>query len=232
MTYVFAVFYNSDHCTKFLDLLNSQHNNIKFTVELPSDTIPFLDVEIRLNETLIDTWIYRKPTNTNLILNFNALCSAKWKSGLILCFLNRAKRICSSDFLFDKEVSMLKKMFLNNGYSSSFFDKILASFQSSNKFSQNISFENSFCIPYLGKESHHFANRPSALIKNKFNFKISLIYKTFKVVNYFQLKSKTPVAFCSNVVYKVSCSCDTNKTYIGMSSRQLITRVREHFKSL
>ena len=40
--------------------------------------------------------------------------------------------------------------------------------------------------------------------------------------------------FCSNVVYKFSCSCDTNKTYIGMSSRHLITRVREHlnFKSL
>ena len=231
---IFAVFDNSDHCTKFLDLLNSQHNNIKFTVELPSDTIPFLDVEIRLNETGIDTWVYRKPTNTNLILNFNALCPTKWKSGLILCFLNRAKRICSSDFLFDKEVSMLKKMFLNNGYPSSFFDKILASFQSSSKFSQNISFENSFCIPYLGKKSHHFANRLSALIKNKYNLKISPIYKTFKVVNYFQLKSKTPVALCSNVVYKFSCSCDTNKTYIGMSSRHLITRVREHlnFKSL
>ena len=73
---------------------------------------------------------------------------------------------------------MLKKMFLNNGYPSSFFDKILASFQSSNKFPQNISFENSFCIPYLGKESHHFANRLSALIKNKYNLKISPIYKT------------------------------------------------------
>ena len=113
---IFAVFDNSDHCTKFLDLLNSQHNNIKFTVELPSDTIPFFDVEIRLNKTGIDTWVYRKPTNTNLILNFNALCPTKWKSELILCFLNRAKRICFSDFLFDKEVSMLKKMFLNNDY--------------------------------------------------------------------------------------------------------------------
>ena len=229
---IFAVFDKFDHCTKFLDLLNSQHNNIKFTVEFPSDTIPILDVEIRFNETGIDTWVYRKPTNTNLILNVNALCPTKWKSGLILCFLNRAKRIFSSDFLFDKEVRMLKKMFLNNGYLSSFFDIILASFQSSNKFSQNISFENCFCIPYLGKESHHFANHLSALIKN--NLKISPIYKTFKVTNYFQLKSKTPVALCSNVVYKFSCSCNTNKTYIGMSSRHLITRVREHqnFKSL
>ena len=165
---IFAVFDNSDHYTKFLDLLNSQHNNIKFTVELPSNTIPFLDVEIRLNEIGIDTWVYRKPTNTNLIWNFNALCPTKWKSGLILCFLNRAKRICSSDFFFDKEVSKLKKI-LNNGYPSSFFDKIHASFQSCNKFSQNISFENCFCIPYLGKELHHFANRLSALIKNKYN---------------------------------------------------------------
>ena len=231
---IFAVFDNFDYCTKFLNLLNSQHNNIKFTVELPSDTIPFLNIEIRLNETGIDTWVYKKRTNTNLILNFNALCPIKWKSGLILCFLNRAKHICSSNFLFDKKVSMLKKMFLNNGYPSSFFDKILVSFQSSNKFSQNISFENSFCILYLGKESNHFANRLSALIKNKYNLKIYPIYKTFKVVNYFQLKSKTPVALCSNVVYKFSCLCNTNKTYISMSSRHLITRVQEHlnFKSL
>ena len=115
-----------------------------------------------------------------------------------------------------------------------FLIKFLRAFNLSNKFSQNISFENCFCIPYLGKESHHFANRLSALIKNKYNLKISPIYKTFKVVNYFQLKFKTLVALCSNVVYKFSCSCDTNKTYIGMSSRHLITRVREHlnFKSL
>ena len=118
---IFAVFDNSDHCTKFLDLLNSQHNNIKFTMELSSDTIPFLNAKIRLNEAGIDTWVYRKPTNTNLILHFNSLCPTKWKSGLILCFLNRAKRICSSDFFFDEEVSKLKKMFLNNGYPSLFF---------------------------------------------------------------------------------------------------------------
>ena len=86
----------------------------------------------------------------------------------------------------------------------------------------------------MGKESHHFANRLSALIKNKYNLKISPIYKTFKVINYFQLKFKTPVALCSNVVYKFSCSCIMNKTYIGMSFKHLITRVWKHlnFKSL
>ena len=44
----------------------------------------------------------------------------------------------------------------------------------------------------------------------------------------FQLKLETPLPLCSNVVFKFTCSCDTNLTYIGMSSRHLITRVKEH----
>ena len=61
-----------------------------------------------------------------------------------------------------------------------------------------------------------------------------LIFITFKVKNYFLLKSRTPKALYSNVIYKFTGSCDTNMTYIGMSSRYLITRVGEHlnFKSI
>ena len=60
------------------------------------------------------------------------------------------------------------------------------------------------------------------------------IFKTFKVKNYFLLKSRTPQALCSNIIYKFTGLCNTNVTYIGMSSRHLITRVREHlnYKSI
>ena len=71
-------------------ILNIIVLNVHCTIEFPSDTIPFLDVEIKLNQTGIDTWVYRKATNINLILNFNALCPIKWNSRLILCFLNQA----------------------------------------------------------------------------------------------------------------------------------------------
>ena len=57
------------------------------------------------------------------------------------------------------------------------------------------------------------------------------LYRTNKVRQYFQLKSTTPLPLCSNIVYKFTCSCDTNLTYIGMSSRHLITRVRKHLNS-
>ena len=71
---IFAVFDDNNSCSKFLNVLNSQHKNIKFTVEHASDTIPFLDVEIKLTESGVDTWVWRKPTYTNLLLNFNAIC--------------------------------------------------------------------------------------------------------------------------------------------------------------
>ena len=92
------------------------------------ENIPFLDVEIKINHTGIETWVYRKPTNTNLFLNFNAM----YPTGLIFCLLNRVKRICSSNFSFDNEIKLLKSIFLNNGYPNCFFDKVLKQFLFSN----------------------------------------------------------------------------------------------------
>ena len=90
-------------------------------MEYSLETIPFLDDEIKINDTDIKTWVYRKPTNTKLFLNFNAMCPTKWKSDLIFCLLNRPKRICSSNFSFDNEVKLLKSVFLNNHYPNCFF---------------------------------------------------------------------------------------------------------------
>ena len=42
---VFAIFENNNACLSFLNLLNIQHKNIKFTYEHSSDFICFLDVK-------------------------------------------------------------------------------------------------------------------------------------------------------------------------------------------
>ena len=59
-------------------------------------------------------------------------------------------------------------------------------------------------IPYVGIHSKWFANRLSEPIK------LRVLFDTFKVNRYFQLKSKTPHALSSNVVNQFTCSCDTN----------------------
>ena len=62
------------------------------------------------------------------MLTSDALCPLKWKSGLILCLLNRAKAICSFKLLFNSDVIKLRQMFLSNGYLIWFFDKFLQRF--------------------------------------------------------------------------------------------------------
>ena len=61
--------------------------------------------------TLAMTCVWPKPTNTGLLLNFNALCSNTWKSGLIMCLLHRAKKICSSTELYAQELKRLRHIF-------------------------------------------------------------------------------------------------------------------------
>ena len=131
--------------------------------------------------------------------------------------------------LFNREINNLKKTFCLNGYPYWFFNKVL------NKFVSNITVDRStdyntyyLIIPYFGIDSRRFLNCLSTILKSKFNVKLCPVYKTFKIGNYIQLKSKTPLGLCSNVIYKFTCSCDANLTYIGMSIRHLSTRAREH----
>ena len=89
----FVVFDNDSSSLSLLNLLNSQYKNKKFTMESAAQCISFLDVCIKVNNENIETWIWRKPTHTGLLLNYNAYCPKKWKSVLISCLLYRAKLI-------------------------------------------------------------------------------------------------------------------------------------------
>ena len=146
-----------------------------------------------------------------------------------MCLLNRAKITCSTDYLFQKEVAYLKNHFYNNGYPIPFFNKILCQFQKDNTDSKTEKeFIILFIIPYLGKISKEFALQIQSLIEKRFDIKITIVYKTTKVQEYFSLKSKTPLVLNSNVVYKFTCSRDVNVTYIGTSARHLGIRAGEH----
>ena len=49
------------------------------------------------------------------------------------------------------------------------------------------------------------------------------VFNGFKVSSYFSLKSKSPPSLLpSNVVYKLSCLCDTNVTNVGKTKQHLM----------
>ncbi|XP_068697543.1 uncharacterized protein [Montipora foliosa] len=64
---------NTDAAADFLATLNGLHPSLKFTMELPSEnTIPFIGIQIIKNGTELETRVYRKPTNTGLLLHFQS----------------------------------------------------------------------------------------------------------------------------------------------------------------
>ena len=78
------------------------------------------------------------------------------------------------------------------------------------------------------KKYYIFAKDISKLIWKFSALHLTPIYKTCKVGNYFNLKCNTPALLLSNVVYRFSCPCDAGLTYIGKSTRHVVTRVKEH----
>ena len=134
--------------------------------------------------------------------------------------------------LFLNEVGLLRNMFASNGYPIWFLEKCLKKFNEKSMHSHSSSpdYVYNLNIPYFGHDSRRFLIKLKNIIKSKFKIilKINPVYKTFKVSQYFQLKTRVPPALCSNIVYQFSCSCDSNLTYIGMSTRHLSTRVGEH----
>ena len=67
----FLLFKSTDQIPQFLDFLNRQHHNIKFTREIESNsTLPFLDISIIRKNGVFETSVYQKPTFTGLFTNF------------------------------------------------------------------------------------------------------------------------------------------------------------------
>ena len=62
------------HTQPFLNHLNQQHPQIKFTTELPeNNTIAFLDTNVKIEEDRsVSFGIYRKKTHTDQYLDFNS----------------------------------------------------------------------------------------------------------------------------------------------------------------
>ena len=157
----------------FLQHMNTRHTNIKFTHELEeANTISFLDTSVTHNENIIHTSVFRKPTFTGLMLNYNSNAPVTWKKALITCLISRAYDLCSSWSSFHKEISFLRNLFLKNDFPSSLFESRLGSFLSSKMSVQhtqshnnNISHSNFFTIPYWGQASINLANKLRQMAK-------------------------------------------------------------------
>ena len=79
--------------------------------------------------------------------------------------------------------------------------------------------------------SHHIKNKLSKLSKElcKENFKMNLVFSSFKIKKYFSYRDPIPNDLKSFLVYKFTCgSCSSS--YIGKTCGHFKTRIEEHIK--
>jgi len=116
----------------FLTTLNNCHPSINFTMELASvNKLPFIGMEILKKGHKLETSVYRKPTNTGLLLHHQSHVDKRYKKSLINTMLNRAFHLSSTWESFVTECDCLKLMFTNLKYPESLINSIISHFVTS-----------------------------------------------------------------------------------------------------
>jgi hypothetical protein len=247
---IFAIFRCEADRDNFFNHLNKAHENLKFTMEnmdTSSKSLPFLDVNIRITSSNeFETKVYQKPTNTGVLLNYTATAPQTWKTAVVKCLLNRAKRVTSSKELLREDISVVKTMFLKNGYPDSFLERIISEFLNNNeKKNDDVSdvdrvnmvtttdpLKSAYLtLPYIGKASQRLHKRiRTEMLQYKINLKAA--YQTTKVGCYFGLKQCIPSLLKSDVVYQFECPLDEDVRYIGETHRHFFERISDHCSTI
>ena len=95
---------STDTAIDFLTTINSLHLSLSFTMELPIDNkTSFINIEITKNRTKIDTQVYRKPTNTVLLLHFHSHTDKRCKDCLLKTMIHPASALSSTTEAFNQE---------------------------------------------------------------------------------------------------------------------------------
>uniref|UniRef100_A0A8C5N1Y7 Reverse transcriptase domain-containing protein n=1 Tax=Leptobrachium leishanense TaxID=445787 RepID=A0A8C5N1Y7_9ANUR len=101
----------------FVIKLNDNPLNLKFTFEIQSDQINFLDVKIAKTDTgEIATSLFRKKTASNNLLHWDSFHPKSLKRGIPLGQYLRLRRLCSTDEEFVAKSQILRHDFKEKGY--------------------------------------------------------------------------------------------------------------------
>ena len=236
----FLIFNDRDDCELFLEYINLEHKNIKFTLEVENDNcLPFLDVLVTRNyDGTISTSLYRKSTFSGLLMKFDSFLPQHFKQNLILGLLNISWKICSSQKLFYSELNIIKQLLICNGFPLRFINRSIKSFLNE-KHKMECEYETVqtcdrrivlMSLPYCGKNSAKISNQLHSLLSKVAPWaKLNLVFRPVSRLkkNLSKLKSVVPILNRSNVVYKLNCT-DCNNFYIFPSCNTFHTKPNQY----
>ena len=230
------------------NVLNSFHKNINFTYERENENmIPFLDVSVqRFEDGKIETSVYRKDTNTDIYMNWNAHAPANWKIATLKCLVKRAFMISSKEEYLQKELEHLKRVFCEyNDYPERLVDNIVNNEKETQNLNKAEQLEDdnepidksdnvTLCLPYAGEKGEQLVkkmkkNITQVLKKGNKDTKIRIVFNSKKLGSKFPVKDKTEAKHLHNVVYHADCpnkKCESD--YTGQTRCRIERRTIQH----
>ena len=123
----FALFNTEQDALSFFSYINSQHPNIKFTMEKEENhKLPFLDVLLdnHSNQGII-TSVFHKKTYTGLLTNYYSFVPFSYKLGLVRTLVDRVFKINNTWTGFHLDISNLTKTLSKNLFPSSVMENVV-----------------------------------------------------------------------------------------------------------
>ena len=108
--------HSADDLHGFTSYLNSIQPTIKFTSNYSFTSIPFLDVNVFVDNGNITTDLYTKATDKHQYLLHSSCHPQHTKRAIPFSLALRLRRVCSSDETFKQRSNELKSYLNNRGY--------------------------------------------------------------------------------------------------------------------
>ena len=186
----FATMKNVPAAEDFLSTLNSCHPSINFTMELASDNrLPFIGMEVLKKGCKLETSVYRKPTNTGLLLHHQSHVDKRYKKSLLKTMLNRAFHLSSTWESLKSECDHLKVMFTNLKYPDSLIKSTISHFFTSVRsenpgeqaqLSTNEIAVHRVVLPFKDQKSADAVKRQLSDLSSKIDHTLQPVFKSHK----------------------------------------------------
>jgi hypothetical protein len=210
-----------------LKKINSFHKNIEFTLEMEQDgKLPFLEtMTYEKEDKSIGFYVYRKPTHTNVYLNYNSFHPKAHKMSVCDSLLTRAFKLCDQDHE-TQEIEYVQNVLKANLYPQKVIEERLNTVRRKIAIPKpNKILEKRIILPFAGDVTIQIAQ----FIRRSLGWEIGYIpgQKLSSLVN--NMKQKPPRI--QHGVYKFNCQ-DCLIPYIGESGRDINIRFEEHEKDI
>lgn len=216
---------------QFHEFLNDFHPNLTFKMELEHEhSLNFLDLTITITNQKHSFKIFRKPTQSDMIIPYNSNHIFKHKLAAFHSWIHRLFSVPMSKLDFNLEVNTIKKIAVNNGYNPNIINKLIKNKEIKNVinkvFPQVTTWEEKIyvSIPYIGPVSKKIGE-----IFKKYNMQVA--YKTNITLQTLLPSSKSPIPLLEKSgIYQLQCK-DCNAAYVGQTGRKFSLRFKEHARS-